>query len=84
VRFFEEREAHARRLGRFDWCTFCAVERPLDHPRRPADYQPLNAFWQKRGYTHHPELRTTFTWRDLDASVESPKPLSFWIRDLSP
>lgn len=27
VRFFEEREAHARKLG-FDCCTFCAVERP--------------------------------------------------------
>ena len=25
VRFFVEREAHAQRLGRFDWCAFCAV-----------------------------------------------------------
>lgn len=82
VKFFEGREAQAKRLG-LRYATFCAVERPADHPRRPADYQPLDAFWAKRGYTHHPALRTTFTWRDLDETVESPKPLSFWIRDLS-
>lgn len=82
VKFFEGREAQAKKLG-LRYATFCAVERPAEHPRRPADYQPLDAFWAKRGYTHHPELRTTFTWRDLDETVESPKPLSFWIRDLT-
>ena len=83
VRFFEEREAHAKRLGGFDWCTFCAVERPVDHPRRPTDYVPLDKFWANRGYTHHPELRTTFTWQDLDESQESAKPLSFWMKRIA-
>ncbi len=83
VRFFEEREAHARKLG-LATCTFCAVERPANHPRRPADYVPLNSFWNKRGYTHHPELKTTFTWQDLDEQAQSPKPLSFWIKELTP
>ena len=82
VKFFEGREAQARRLG-LALCTFCAVERPADHPRRPAGYAPLDRFWQNRGYRHHPELRTTFTWRDLDETEESEKPLSFWIRDLA-
>lgn len=82
VRFFEEREAHAKRLGGFDHCTFCAVERPTDHPRRPADYVPLNTFWANRGYRHHPELATTFTWQDLDETAKSPKTLSFWMRKL--
>lgn len=82
VKFFEGREAQARKLG-LPYATFCAVERPADHPRRPAGYVPLDTFWTNRGYTHHPELRTTFTWRDLDQTQESPKPLSFWIRNLS-
>ncbi|MFN7025198.1 MAG: GNAT family N-acetyltransferase [Pseudorhizobium sp.] len=81
VTFFCEREAQAQRLG-LRYTTFCAVERPLDHPRRPSDYAPLDAFWTRRGYSHQPELRTTFTWRDLDETVESAKPLSFWIKDL--
>ncbi|GAB7528905.1 GNAT family N-acetyltransferase [Pseudomonas sp. 3A(2025)] len=82
VRFFEEREAHARRLGRFDWCAFCAVQRPLDHPRRPAGYQPLDTFWARRGYRHHPELHTEYHWRDLDETEESAKPMSFWLKEL--
>lgn len=79
--FFAERERQARRLG-LSFATFCAVERPADHPRRPADYVPLDGFWQRRGYRHHPALRTTFSWRDLDETTESEKPLSFWIKDL--
>jgi GNAT superfamily N-acetyltransferase len=84
VRFFEEREAHALKVaGQFDYCTFCVVERPVDHARRPSDYVPLNQFWNKRGYQHHPELFTTFTWQDLDETSKSPKKLSFWIREIS-
>lgn len=83
VRFFAEREAHARRLGRFDWCAFCAVERPVDHPRRPAGYRPLNEFWARRGFRHHPELRTEYRWQDLDESAESAKPMSFWLKELA-
>ena len=83
VRFFAEREAYARKLARFDWCAFCAVQRPADHRRRPADYQPLDAFWVRRGYRHHPELHTQYHWRDLDEAEESAKPMSFWLKELT-
>jgi GNAT superfamily N-acetyltransferase len=82
VRFFEEREAEAVRLSRFRYCCFCAVERPADHPLRPADYQPLNDFWQRRGYTHHPELRTFYNWRDVGEAEMTPKPMSFWLKEI--
>lgn len=82
VRFFEEREAHARRIGRFDFCTFCAVERPEDHPLRPAGYAPLDRFWAHRGYVHRPELRTEYRWRDVGEAEETAKPMSFWMKDL--
>lgn len=80
VRFFEEREAHAEALGGFKHITFCCVERPLDHPRRPANYQPLDQFWNKRGYVKHPELKTTYSWKDLDDSEETEKPMTFWLK----
>lgn len=83
VRFFEEREAHARRLGGFRWSCFCAVDRPADHPRRPADYVPLDAFWAKRGYTRHPELTTTFVWKEVGEATESAKPMTFWLKPLA-
>lgn len=80
VRFFEEREAHAKRLRTFQWTCFCAVERPHDHPRRPPGYLPLDQFWNKRGYVKHPELTTTFSWQDLDESSKSPKLMTFWLK----
>lgn len=80
VHFFEEREAYARRLGRFDWCAFCAVERPSDHPLRPADYVPLDAFWGKRGYAHRADLRTMLAWQDIGEADETEKPMSFWLK----
>ena len=82
VTFFHEREAHARRLGRFRLAAFCAVQRPDTHPRRPAEYQPLDAFWRKRGYEKHPELSTTLTWQDLDEHEATPKPMTFWLKTL--
>ena len=82
ARFFEEREAHVRSLGRFGLTTFCAVQRPDDHPRRPANYVPLDRFWGKRGYDKHAELNTTFSWKDLDEDSGSPKTMVFWVKQL--
>jgi len=79
--FFDGREARARALG-YSIATFCAVERPDDHPRRPASHRPLDAFWKKRRYVRRPDLRAAFSWRDLDEPAESPKPMVFWIRQL--
>ena len=80
VRFFEQREAHAKDLGGFKFITFCCVERPMDHPRRPANYVPLDKFWNKRGYFKHPEFKTTYSWKDLDELQETPKPMTFWLK----
>ncbi len=81
-RFFEAREAHVRALGRFDIACFCAVERPDDHPRRPADYRPLDDLWMRHGFVKHPHVRTIFSWRDLDEAEETPKPMVFWLKQL--
>lgn len=80
-RFFDAREDHARRLG-FRHSAFCAVQRPTSHPLRPADYRPLNAFWQKRGYHPLPGAIASFTWKDIGQATESQHPLQVWIREL--
>ena len=77
--FFDRREAHARCLG-FEITTFCAVERPADHPLRPSRYRPLDAFWQRRGYQRRPELSTRFAWKDVDEAQETDKLMRFWLR----
>ncbi|MCM5704436.1 GNAT family N-acetyltransferase [Larsenimonas salina] len=82
--FFERREAYARGLPGVTHTTFCAVERPADHPERPEAYQPLDGFWRRRGYEHHPELAAHFRWRDIGDEALSTKRLSFWIKPLEP
>lgn len=85
--FFQGREGQARKLGRFDWCSFCCVQRPSDHPLRPADYVPLDEVWTKFGYVRHPELQTSYSWKDVDQSEETAKPMVFWlksVRELAP
>lgn len=79
--FFDGREAAARERG-FKRATFCAVVRPDDHPLRPADYRPLDAFWAKRGYARVPGLIGSFAWQDIGADAETRKPMQFWMRDL--
>lgn len=80
--FFEHREAHARARGSAI-AAFCAVARPPDHPRRPPDHVPHDAFWTRRGYVRRPDLVATMAWRDLDDAVETAKPMVFWIKALA-
>ena len=78
--FFDGREAHARALG-LGVTAFCAVQRPQEHPARPASYRPLNAFWAARGYVERPDLHTTLSWPDLGGDGhDTPKPMHFWVR----
>jgi GNAT superfamily N-acetyltransferase len=83
VRFFAEREAHARRVSACDIAAFCAVERPADHPARPADAVPLDAFWRKRGFTPYPSLTCEMRWTEVGAAEETPHRLAFWLKSLT-
>lgn len=81
-RFFDEREAHVRTFGTYLTTTFCAVQRPADHPLRPEYYRPLDAFWQQRGYQLDPALQTMFSWPDLGETEDSAKVMQFWRKEL--
>ncbi|MBY0135705.1 GNAT family N-acetyltransferase [Paracoccus yeei] len=79
--FFDGREAQARALGR-RYSAFCSVQRPKDHPLRPAGYRPLDDFWRKRGYEPLSGVVAEFDWKDIDAPVSTQKPLQFWMKTL--
>lgn len=80
--FFREREAHALSFGDFDQVAFCAVQRPDDHPMKPAGHQPLDPVWRHFGYTPQPELVAYFPWPDIGHTEETEKPLQFWVKPL--
>ena len=79
--FFDAREDHARALGA-RWSAFCSVNRPPDHPMRPAEYRPLDGFWRKRGYAPLEGAVARFAWKDLGQASETDKTLQFWMRPL--
>jgi GNAT superfamily N-acetyltransferase len=79
-RFFDEREAEAKRQG-FTWACFCAVVRPDDHPLKPNDYRPLQPFWASRGYLPL-GIQTEFSWQDLDKPQADAKPMQFYGKAL--
>ena len=79
--FFDHREAAARAHG-FSVAAFCAVVRPDEHPRKPADYVPHDGFWTKRGYVKRPDIVATFSWRDVGDVEETDKPMVFWLKEL--
>lgn len=80
--FFDEREAFARSLKSCQKTCFCAVERPFDHPLRPASYRTNDLFWKKRGYQKQPHLVCEMAWQDLNETAETRKKLTFWTHSL--
>ncbi len=79
--FFDLREAHAIECG-YRYAAFCAVVRSAGHPLRPADYSPLDSFWNKRGYSKTPGTVASFSWKEAGESGESEHAMQFWIREL--
>lgn len=81
-KFCDEREAHVRKLGKYRYICFYTSMRPLDDPRRPADYRPLALFWQSRGFKEHPELIGTVSYQEIGEDKESSKKMIFWTKEL--
>lgn len=82
-RFFDEREAHSKSFGSYKSTCFCAVKRDENHPLKPANYQPLDQFWLKRGYKKSENLESKFHWQDIDEAKESPKTMIYWTKNIS-
>jgi GNAT superfamily N-acetyltransferase len=79
--FFRLREAYGHHLQK-TLASFCAVDRPADHPLRPAHYRPLHTFWQKEGYRPLANVQVRLFWKDVDQKAETEKALTFWIKKL--
>jgi GNAT superfamily N-acetyltransferase len=82
VAFFAAREAHARGLPGIRLASFCAVERPVSHPLRPADAVPLDAFWRRRGFTPT-EMTCVMSWKQVDSDGKVANTLRFWTKPLA-
>lgn len=80
-RLMQGRLDHVRSLGGFRWICFAAVDRPEVHPLKPDDYRPLYGFWESFGFRRRPDITTSYTWKQIDEAEESPKQMTFWMRE---
>ncbi len=83
-RFFEEREAHARRLSGFTHSAFCAVKRADDHPAKAGGPRSLEMFWRGRGYAPDNALTATLHWQEIGQITQTPHEMGFWVKALEP
>lgn len=81
-KFFEERENFALTLPFIKYLSFCAVERPADHPLKPQNYKPLDSFWKQMGFHKAEEVKTSYNWKDRNDKVESSKTMQFWLKKI--
>lgn len=79
-KFFDGREEAALSYPDYKVTTFCAVQRTFTHPMRPANYQPLDEFWEKRGYIKNDEIKSKFSWLDIGDDFETQKNMVYWIK----
>lgn len=79
--FFDGRELAAKKF-QYKIATFCAVNRPVNHQLRPENFQPLDEFWKKRGFTKNENLIAQFSWQDIDELKESAKSMTYWMKHL--
>ncbi len=82
IRFFELREAHARSIPGVTTTAFCAVQRPGEHPLKPAHAVPLDAFWRNRGYTQT-DLTCKMVWKQIDSADKVENTLRFWTKTVA-
>ncbi|HEY2809907.1 MAG TPA: hypothetical protein VGJ00_00725 [Rhabdochlamydiaceae bacterium] len=80
--FFDVREAHVLHYKKYAHICFCAPQMSESDPDRPDDYLPLDDFWRKRGYIHHPDMHCRVPWQSINKQLPEEKQLSFWIKDL--
>ena len=60
---------------------YAAGEGKLRHKLFGEGYKPLDGLWIQQGYTRHPELQSTFVWKEIGEAEESPKTLTFWLKE---
>lgn len=80
--FFDAREAHVSHYKKFKHICFCVPDCHHPDPNRPKDFVPLDDFWRKRGYVHHPDMKCHLSWKTVNEADPTDHQMSFWIRDL--
>ncbi len=75
-------EDYAHRLGRKN-LVFMTVQRPNDHPMRPANYRSLEPLWRHRGYQKRDDMCVHLSWAQIPTGLDEKNHLDIWEKSLS-
>lgn len=76
--FFDARESFVLQMPQFKHIAFYT---PVT-PSHPSDFIPMDDFWRKRGYIHHPEMQVCLSREKIDPTLQAETRLNCWIKDL--
>lgn len=82
LKLFEQMESHIRSLGPYNRIVCATVERPDNHPLRPANFTPITKFLARTGFRILPAITTHFTWCETDG-IERNHSMQFWFKELT-
>jgi GNAT superfamily N-acetyltransferase len=68
--------------SRFKTACFYTVDRGINHPLRPNNYNSSESLWKRFGFVKDPEKLVYFRWKDLGHSTKTDKPMNVWIKKL--
>lgn len=81
-KFFDLREKYSKELiEHLEYSCFCAVDRDLEHPLRPENYQGLDNFWKRMGYDKKEDMKVYYPWKDIDKEFEDNKSMTIWMKE---
>jgi hypothetical protein len=63
--------------------TGMTVQRPDDHPYKPADYQSLEPIWKMFGAKKRDDMAINFEWKQVDSHKEESNKLDVWECNIS-
>ncbi len=75
-------EEFVRTKPSYRYITFYEISRPLNDPKRPANYHSLDPFWSKRDYAKHPELNFEIPWSEIGSTKDCIHAIVYWIKKL--
>ncbi|HQU09718.1 MAG TPA: hypothetical protein PLV25_07135 [Opitutales bacterium] len=82
-KFFEMRMSIARALmPGLEYITFCAIDRPENHPAKPENYVSPEYLWKSLGFERRADMRAEFSYPELGSPEEILHPMTFWVKKL--
>lgn len=58
------------------------VDRPSDHPCKPANYQSLDQIWRHFNYEVMLDIKIAMAWDQVDTGIETANTLSIWEKKI--